>query len=203
VKILIVDDHAMIRSGLKQLCTTLWNAHCLEAADADAALRLQKSERPQMTILDLNMPGVGGLELLRRLLATDPNARVVVFSMLDEPVYAAKALSMGARGYLSKSTAPKELGLALTRIANGQTYVQNDIAQQLATGAQHQALSGRDLEILRLLGEGRNLTEIALALGVRYKTVANCATSIKSKLGVARTSDLIRLSVEMGIARDR
>jgi DNA-binding NarL/FixJ family response regulator len=201
VKILIVDDHAMIRTGLKQLCTALWDAVILEADTGTAALDLQKRERPQVTILDLNMPGVSGLELLRQLVDVDATARVLVFSMHGEPIYAARALEIGAKGYLSKNASPEELRTALTRIAAGLTYVENEIAQNLAALPGRQQLSERDLEILRLLGEGRSFTEIAVVLGLGYKTVANTATLIKSKLGVARTADLIRLSVEMGIGR--
>jgi two-component system invasion response regulator UvrY len=207
LKILVVDDHAMIRTGLKQLCAdvALWggSAVVLEADTGAAALALQKSERPQLTVLDLNMPGVSGLELLRQLLAIDSNARILVFSMHGEPVYAAKALEIGARGYLSKNAPPEELRAALLRVAAGKTYVESEIAQALAAlpAEQRQQLSERDLEILRLLGEGRSFTEIAGLLGLGYKTVANTATLIKAKLGVARTADLIRLSVEMGIGR--
>jgi DNA-binding NarL/FixJ family response regulator len=201
VKILIVDDHAMIRTGLKQLCAALWNASILEADNGAGALALQKRERPQVTILDLNMPGVSGLELLRQLVDADAAARVLVFSMHGEPIYAARALKIGAKGYLSKNASPEELRAALTRIAAGLTYVENEIAQNLAALPGRQQLSERDLEILRLLGEGRSFTEIAAVLGLGYKTVANTATLIKSKLGVARTADLIRLSVEMGIGR--
>ena len=201
MKILLVDDHAMIRTGLKQLCAALWDAIILEADNGAAALDLQRRERPQVTILDLNMPGVSGLELLRQLVEADAAARVLVFSMHGEPVYAARALEIGAKGYLSKNASPEELRTALTRIAAGLTYVENEIAQNLAALPGRQQLSERDLEILRLLGEGRSFTEIAGVLGLGYKTVANTATSIKSKLGVARTADLIRLSVEMGIGR--
>ena len=203
-KILIVDDHAMIRTGLRQVCAHLSpGASVLEADGAGSALALQKSEQPRLTILDLNMPGVSGLELLRQLLESDANARVLVFSMHGEPVYAAKALEIGARGYLSKNASPEELRTALSRVLSGSTYVEAEIAQHLVAHAsgQRQQLSDRDLEILRLLGEGRSFTEIAQQLGLGYKTVANSATAIKSKLGVARTADLIRLSVEMGIGR--
>jgi DNA-binding NarL/FixJ family response regulator len=201
VKILVVDDHAMIRTGLKQVCAALWDAAILEADTGAAALELQTRERPQVTILDLNMPGVSGLELLRQLVDTDAGARILVFSMHGEPIYAARALEIGAKGYLSKNASPEELRTALTRIAAGLTYVENEIAQNLAALPGRQHLSERDLEILRLLGEGRSFTEIAAVLGLGYKTVANTATLIKSKLGVARTADLIRLSVEMGIGR--
>jgi DNA-binding NarL/FixJ family response regulator len=200
MKILIADDHAMIRAGLRQLCAS---ETLIEAADGEAALALQKSARPDVTVLDLNMPGLSGLALLRRLLAADPAARVIVFSMHGEPVYAARCLGLGARAYLSKNAPPEELRTALARVAQGLTYVESEIAQHLAAlpGEQRQQLSERDLEILRLLGEGRSFSEIAAMLALGYKTVANSATAIKAKLGVARTADLIRLSVEMGIGR--
>jgi two-component system invasion response regulator UvrY len=204
LKILIVDDHAMVRTGLKQLCADhVPGALVLESDNAQSALSLQKKDRPRLTILDLNMPGLSGLELLRQLLDTDVNARILVFSMHGEPVYAARVMDIGARGYLSKNASPDELRTAISRVLSGSTYVEADIAQQLVAlpGEQRQQLSERDLEILRLLGEGRSFTEIAQQLGLGYKTVANTATSIKSKLGVARTADLIRLSVEMGIGR--
>ena len=195
MKVLIVDDHAMIRAGLRQVCADL-GATVLEAESGVTALALQQRERPQVTLLDLNMPGLSGLELLRQMIEMDPAARILVFSMHGEPVYATRALEIGAKGYLSKNAAPAELRTALSRIFAGSTYVEGEIAQQLAAlpSEYRHKLSERDLEILRLLGEGRSFTEIAASLGLSYKTVANGATAIKSKLGVARTADLIRLS---------
>lgn len=203
MKILLVDDHAMIRAGLRHVCADL-GAALLEADSGESALALQRAERPGMAVLDLNLPGVSGLELLRQMLEADPAMRILVFSMHGEPVYAAHALKMGARGYLSKNASPEELRTGLKRVAQGQTYVESEIAQTLAAlpGEQRQELSERDLEILRLLGEGRSFTQIAASLGLGYKTVANQATAIKAKLGVTRTADLIRLSVEMGMARE-
>lgn len=200
MKIMIVDDHAMIRSGLKALCA---DADVLEADSGAAALALLKVERPQLIVLDLNMPGVSGLALLRQMLEAQPTARILVFSMHGDPIYADRALGLGAKGYVSKNAAPEELRLAIQRVAGGLTYVEGEIAQQLAArpGEQRQPLNERDLEILRLLGDGRSFTEIAAALGLGYKTVANTATLLKTKLGVVRTADLIRLSVEMAIPR--
>jgi DNA-binding NarL/FixJ family response regulator len=123
--------------------------------------------------------------------------------MHSEPIYATRALAIGAKGYLSKNASPAELRTALARIAAGLTYIEGEIAQALAaqSGEPRPMLSERDLEILRMLGEGRSFAQIADNLGLGYKTIANSATQIKSKLGVARTADLIRLSVEMGIGR--
>jgi DNA-binding NarL/FixJ family response regulator len=145
------------------------------------------------------------LELLRRVLAEHPPARVVVLSMHAEALYAARALQAGAAGYLSKNASPEELLEAMRRVAAGGRYIEAEIAQGLAlhvaeTGHSMQQLTARDLEIMRLLGDGKGLSDIAAALGVSYKTVANTCSQIKAKLGVARTADLVRLSIDRGVA---
>jgi DNA-binding NarL/FixJ family response regulator len=205
MKILVVDDHAIVRTGLRRLFAALPDIIMVEAATGRDALAQLREHRPDIVLLDLNLPGMGGLEVLRRLLAEDPAARILVFSMHAEALYAARALQAGARGYVSKNADPEELLTALQRIAEGGRYIEQEIAQELAlqtVPAEHplRRLTARDLEILRLLGEGRSLAEIAGALGVGYKTVANTCSQLKSKLGVARTADLIRLSVEMGVS---
>ncbi|ASG24197.1 response regulator [Nitrospirillum viridazoti] len=205
MKLLLVDDHAIVRSGLRRLLAPLPDTTIAEAATGRDALTRYREDRPDIVLLDLNLPGVGGLELLQRLLIEDPTARVLVFSMHAEALYASRALAAGAKGYMSKNADPDELLAAIRRLAEGGRYVENEIAQELAVHgmpASHpaQRLTERDLEILRLLGEGRALAEIASELGVGYKTIANTCTAIKAKLGVARTADLIRLSIEMGVS---
>jgi DNA-binding NarL/FixJ family response regulator len=123
--------------------------------------------------------------------------------MHAEPLYARRALEAGAHGYVSKNAAPDELMTAIRRVAAGGRYVEAEIAQALALGAGGEsldALSARELEILRLLAAGSSLAEIAEALGASYKTIANTCTLIKSKLGVDRTADLVRLAIETGVS---
>ena len=205
MKILLVDDHAVVRSGLRTLITSTCDAQIFEAANGrDALLRLRQ-ERPDLVLLDLNLPGMGGLELLRRMLVEDPSARILVLSMHAEPLYAARAIELGARGYLSKNASAEELLTANRSIAEGGRYIENAIAQELALqkvspGGGVQDLTERDIEIMRLLAEGLSLSEIANALGIGYKTVANACSHIKTKLGVARTNDLVRLAMTLGIA---
>ena len=176
-----------------------------EAANGrDALLRLRE-DRPDLVLLDLNLPGIGGLELLRRMLLEDASARILVLSMHAEPLYAARAMELGARGYLSKNASAEELLTAVRRIADGGRYIENEIAQELALRATPpghglQDLTERDLEIMRLLAEGMSLAEIAEALGIGYKTAANACSYIKAKLGVTRTNDLVRLAMTLGIA---
>jgi two-component system, NarL family, invasion response regulator UvrY len=202
MKVLVVDDHMVVREGVRRLLAALPDTTICDAASAEEALPLFRSERPDVVVLDLNLPGITGLELLRRLLHEDAAARVLVFTMHAEPIYAARALKAGACGYLSKSAPADELVTAVERVAKGGRYVEHEIATELAVGTQGpgdplQQLTAREIDILRLLGEGKSLTGIAEALGVAYKTVANCCTMMKSKLGVERTADLIRLSIEL------
>lgn len=206
MKILVVDDHAIVRAGLRRLLATLPQAEIREAATGRDALAAYREERADIVLLDINLPGIGGLELLGRILLLDKTARVIIFSMHAEAVYAGRAMEAGAMGYVSKNAAPDEVLAAIRKVADGGRYIENEIAQDMALqpapgGDLMKQLTERDLEILRLLGEGRSLAEIAEALGVGYKTVANTSSQIKGKLGVTRTADLIRLSIEMGVAR--
>jgi two-component system, NarL family, invasion response regulator UvrY len=205
MKILLVDDHVIVRSGLRGLLTSAMHTEILEAATGRDALVLLRRERPDLVLLDLNLPGIGGLELLRRMLLEDKTARIMVLSMHAEPLYAARAMKLGARGYLSKNTAADELLVAVRRVADGSRYIENTIAQQLALdqsapGPALPDLTERELEIMRLLADGMSLAEIADALGVGYKTIANGCSLLKAKLGVTRTSELVRLAMTLGIA---
>jgi len=205
MKMLLVDDHAIVRAGLRQLLGAGGTVVVFEARDGREALALARRERPEVILLDLNLPGIGGIELIRRLQQQDGASRVLVLSMHAEPLYAARALQAGARGYISKNAAPDELLTALRRVAEGGRYIEAEIAQALAlqtlpAADPLQALSERNLEILRLLAEGRSLAEIAAALGIGYKTVANACSQIKATLGVGRTADLVRMAIAMGIA---
>jgi two-component system invasion response regulator UvrY len=205
MKILLVDDHTIVRAGLRNLLSSVADTRITEAATGrDALLRLRQ-DHPDLIVLDLNLPGMGGLELLRRMLLEDKAARILVLSMHAEPLYAARAIELGARGYLSKNASAEELLTAVLRVADGGRYIENEIAQGLALKAVSpgyglQDLTERDLEIMRLLAEGMNLTEIANALGIGYKTVANVCSQIKAKLGVTRTSELVRLAMTLGVA---
>jgi two-component system, NarL family, invasion response regulator UvrY len=202
MKILIVDDHAIVRDGLARLLAADGDHEVKMAATGREALTLARSFRPALTILDLNLPGLGGLELVRRLAQLEVG-KVLVLSMHAEPLYARRALEAGAQGYMSKNAAPDELLAAVRKVAGGGRYVEAEIAQELALGAGGEtlsALSPRELEIMRLLAAGSSLAEIADALGASYKTIANTCTLIKSKLGVARTADLVRLAIETGVS---
>ena len=205
MKILLVEDHALVRAGLRNLLAAVSGARIFEAATGREAQVTRRREEPDLVLLDLNLPGMGGLELLRRLLAEDKNTRILVLSMHAEPLFAARSLALGARGYLSKNASAEELLTAVRRVHEGGRYIENAIAQELAlraAGAEDpwKELSERDLEILRLLAEGLSLAEIADALGIAYKTAANACTQIKIRLGVSRTADMVRLAMSLGLS---
>ncbi|MGL4396301.1 MAG: response regulator [Hyphomicrobium sp.] len=201
IKILLVDDHGVVREGVSRLLAVHFESNIFEAADVDGALDLYAREKPDLVVLDLNLEGTGGLEVLRRLVLNDPAVRVLIFSMHAEPVYATRALRAGASGYVSKGAPVDELVTAVRTITEGGQYVDRDIASRIAVSQignddPLQTLSVREIEILRLLGEGKSLTAISQSLGIAYKTVANICTQMKAKLGVERTADLIRLAVQ-------
>lgn len=201
MKILLVEDHGVVREGVRRLLSLHFDMTAFETDNVASGFELYKLHKPDIVILDINLEGAGGLELLRRLLAFDAAAKVIIFSMHAEPVYAARALKAGARGYVSKSAPVDELVTAVRKVMAGGSYVDQEIASLLAinpiaSGDPLQALNSREAEILRLLGQGKSLTSIAESLGVAYKTVANNCSQMKVKLGVERTADLIRLGMQ-------
>jgi two-component system invasion response regulator UvrY len=203
VKILLVDDHAVVRAGLRKLLAMVPDTEVLEAATGREALAIAKLQALNLVILDLNLPELGGIELLSRLrqVASMP---ILVLSMHAEPLYVTQALEAGAQGYVTKNAAADELLTAIRRVAGGGRYVESEIAQAIVLHAPTSSrsiaqLPPRDLEILRHLAAGKSLGEIADALGLGYKTIANNCSLIKAKLGVTSTVELLRLVLEAGL----
>ncbi len=201
MKILLVEDHEVVREGVRRLLSMHFDATVFEAETVVRALESYLVNKPGLVVLDLNLEGAGGLEFLRRVVSIDSGARVIIFSMHAEPAFAIRALKAGARGYVSKSAPVDELVAAVRKVSDGGVYVDRDIAALIAanpsaTNDPLQALNAREVEILRLLGQGKSLTAIADSLGVAYKTVANNCSQMKVKLGVERTADLIRLGFQ-------
>lgn len=201
LKILLIDDHSVVREGVRRLLSGIADAQLYEASTGQEAIAAFRKEHADLVLLDLNLGGIGGLELLRRILIEDPKARVIVFSMHAEPIYASRALRLGAKGYVSKGAAADELVTAVKRVTDGGYYIERELAAQLAAGQFSgedplQQLTTREIEILRLLGEGKSLTGISETLGIAYKTVANSCSRLKEKLGLQTTAELIRFSLE-------
>lgn len=201
MRILIVDDHAVVRHGLRRLLSPADEHVIAETGEGREALALAGTFRPHLIILDLNLPGLGGFELLRQLVESG-HGRVLVLSMHAEPRFARRAVAAGAYGYISKNAPPEEVIEAVQRVSQGARYIDREIAQALALEPEDDpqnidALSIRELEILRLLALGSSLEQIASEFGVSYKTVANNFALMKAKLGVSRTVDLLRLAINM------
>jgi two-component system invasion response regulator UvrY len=203
-RLLVVDDHAIVRSGIRRLLSERTDIDVLEAASGEEALRAVQEQSLDLIVLDLNLPGLGGLELLRRLTRAAPKAPILVFSQHAEAIYATKALEAGARGFVSKNAMPEEFLEAVDAVLAGGTAIEKSVQRDmtmrdLAEDAYLKPLTERDIEILRLLAAGNSLSEIAAKLGVAYKTVANTLSRIKEKLGVGQTSELIRIAIGRGL----
>ncbi len=203
---LLVDDHAVVREGYRRLLERQGDIAVIgEAADAVAAHALFCRLGPQIVVMDITLPGTGGIEAMRRMLAVNPQTRVLMFSMHEETIFARRALQAGAFGYVTKASAPNVLVEAVHAVAAGRKYLSSDIAQRLAlresivdpTAAD--GLSAREFEVLRLLAQGRSIAEIAKSLSLNAKTVANHQSSIKKKLGADTAIQLLKRAAQLGL----
>jgi two-component system, NarL family, invasion response regulator UvrY len=202
MRVLIIDDHPMVIEGCRGMLSGQSDIVTFEARDAEHGLEVFLSEKPDIVVLDINLPGISGFELLRRILKRDSEAKIIVFTMNDDPIFAARAIERGARGYLTKNEDPKTFVRAIRAVAAGERHLSNSLALKLAFADQKfssnplDALSGREIEILRNLAEGKDMAEIAHILRVSYKTIANNCILLKRKLGARSKADLLRIAVE-------
>ena len=204
-RILIVDDHPVVLSGCRSLFASDASIKIDEAADAKSGHRAFVTKKPDVTVIDIKLPDVSGFELMRQIRKDDPDAKIIMFSMNDDPAFVVRAVEMGAQGYVSKGDDPRVLVKAVRRVAAGDNFISPQLAEAVTfSSAAIKAnpatqMSARELEILRLLGRGDKIVEVAEALGISYKTVANTTSLLKQKLGAKNHSDLIRIAVEMGL----
>jgi DNA-binding NarL/FixJ family response regulator len=208
IRILLVDDHAVVRAGYSTLLRNAANIEVIAEADnGQAALREFIDKSPDIVIMDLSLPGMGGLEAIRRIIAREADAKVLVFSMHEDTVFVEQALQAGARGYITKSSAPEILVEAVRKIAQGEIFLDAEIAQRLAfqktrgRNTPFENLSTREFEIFCLLAEGLNVNDISKRLSLSYKTVANYSTQIKNKLEVSTAAELARIAIRHGIIK--
>jgi two-component system, NarL family, invasion response regulator UvrY len=205
MRVLIVDDHPIIVAGCSAMLAEEGDIEVFDARNADTGLAAFVSQKPDVAVVDIAMPGVSGLELVRRILDIEPRARIVVFSMNDDPIFAARAIEAGAKGYVTKDDDPSLLLTAIREVAAGGVFLMPKIANRLAFEKSGHAnplaaLSGRELEILRMLGAGLGMAEIAEATQVSYKTVANSCSIMKRKLGARTPMELMRIALEQKLA---
>ena len=206
IELILVDDHAVVRSGLRRLLEL--NKRIEVSAEADSgeqAYQFYGELEPDVVVMDISMPGMGGLESARRIIKRYASAKIVIFSMHESASFASQALKSGVKGYVTKTGAPEDLTRAVLEVANGKTFLSAEIAQKIALEALsghdepiHQ-LSGREFEVFRLLAEGKKVEEIAEMLKISQKTVANYYTMIKQKLGVSSPIDMVRLAIRHGL----
>lgn len=203
-RILIADDHTLVREGLKQiLAATPGFKVAGEAMDGDQALARVRNEDYDLALLDMSMPGLSGIDLIKRLKLERPKLKILVLSMHGEQQYAVRAFKAGASGYLTKDSAADQLVAAIQKIASGGVYISPAAAEQLAMGAigdtaelPHKALSDREFEVFRLLVAGTSITDIADGLHLSVKTVSTHKTRILQKMNMASTAELVRYAVE-------
>lgn len=199
IRVLLADDHEIVRDGLKRILAATTDVQVTgEAASGDEALALVKANDYEVALLDMSMPGLSGIDLIKRLKIEKPGLKLLILSMHGEHQYAARALKAGASGYLTKDSASEKLLGALRKVAAGGVHVSEAAAAGLmsAERAPHQSLSDREFEVLRLLAGGRSPTEIAEQLHLSVKTVSTHKAHIQEKLGLGGIADLVRYALE-------
>lgn len=210
INVLLVDDHAVVRTGYKTyLSLSERIGEIFEAERGELACQIYDRLHPDVVVMDLSMPGLGGYEAIRRLIGRHAQCRILVFSIHNELVYVTRAIKAGAKGYIVKSNAPETLVTAVCTIAEGGSYVDPDLAQLLAVSmavdqdetAKLKSLSPREFDIFCLLANGLTSRQVAEKLCLSYKTVCNNSTSIKEKLGVKTMSELTLLATRQGIVK--
>ncbi|MCB4812376.1 response regulator transcription factor [Methylovorus menthalis] len=206
VRVMLVDDHAVVRQGYRHLLEKSGIKVIAEVDSGEDAYRVYSEHQPEVVVMDLSMRGMGGLEALKRIVSRDRNAKVLVFSMHDDAIFPTRALQAGASGYVTKSSAPDVLVEAVFAIANNRKYVSHDIAQEIAMhningGDILNSLSSREFEVFNLLAQGRSIDDIAAALCLDYKTIANVQTRLRQKLNVENAAQLMLLAIKLNIIK--
>jgi len=202
IRVLLADDHEIVRDGLKRILDACSDVQVAgEAANGDEALALARANDYDLALLDMSMPGLSGIDLIRRLKAEKPKLKLLVLSMHGEPQYAARALKAGASGYLTKDSASEKLVGAIRKVAAGGVHVSEAAAAGLLAastgeGPLHSRLSDREFEVFKQLASGASPTEIARRLHLSVKTVSTHKTRIQEKLGLAGTAELVRYALE-------
>jgi DNA-binding NarL/FixJ family response regulator len=205
VKILLIDDHPIVRRGVRELLAEAFDAEFAEAESGAAALRLAVAESWDLAILDLGMPGLHGLDVLRQLRDRRPTVPIVILSGHTDEEYAVRALRAGASGYVTKEAAADELVLAVRKAIEGGTYVCSAMAQRIAlllsqpNRARHATLSARELQVLRMIGAGKTVKQIGLELGLSDKTISTYRARLLEKMQLETTAELMRYALHMGL----
>jgi DNA-binding NarL/FixJ family response regulator len=203
IQVLIADDHEFIRAGLKSILTSIADIEVIgEAASGHEVLQALRDNSPDALILDMSMPGLSGLELIKRIKTEWPKQRILVLTMHSNKQYAVRAIRAGATGFLSKASAAEELVAALRKIAAGRAYISPEIAEELALSqqpnsdiARHTLLSDREYHVFQLLVNGKSVGDIAASLNLSVKTVSTHKARILEKMSMTSTAELVRYAI--------
>ena len=204
IRVLVADDHKLVREGLKQILAAAADMRVAgEAANGDEALALAKANDYDLALLDMSMPGLAGIDLIKRIRLEKPALRILVLSMHGEQQYAARALKAGAAGYLTKDSATEQLVGAIRKVAAGGLYITAAAAESLVSESSaggdappHALLSDREFEIFRMLARGHGPTEIADRLHLSVKTVSTHKARVLQKMNLGSTAELVRYALE-------
>lgn len=209
LRVLLADDHTLVRAGLRSLMERMDGVEVVaEAADGEEAVALAGLHRPDLVLMDITMPGSGGLEATQRLKQAYPGIKVIILSMHSSEEYVLQALRAGASGYLLKDAATLELGLALQAVGRGETYLSPPISRQVVEGYVRRVgqrgdalsvLTARQREILRLIAEGCSTRDIAARLGLSVKTVESHRAQLMDRLDIHDVAGLVRFAVRHGL----
>ena len=207
--IVLVDDHAVVRAGVRRLLEQEPLFEVIgEAESGEKAYQILAELKPDVMVMDLSMPGMGGLEAIRRILMRYEKAKILVLSMHEDLSFANQALKWGAKGYLTKNTLADDLVKSIETVTQGDVFLSDEIAKKMAmqsiSGNQDPVheLSAREFEIFRLLAEGLDIDAIASTLNISSKTVSNYQTMIKQKLNINTPIELIRYAIKVGIIKN-
>ena len=207
--IVLVDDHAVVRAGVRRLLEQEPLFEVIgEAESGEKAYQIFGELKPDVMVMDLSMPGMGGLEAIRRILMRYEKAKILVLSMHEDLSFANQALKLGAKGYLIKNALADDLVKSIETVSNGEVFLSDEIAKKMAmqsiSGNQDPVheLSAREFEIFRLLAEGLDIDAIASTLNISSKTVSNYQTMIKQKLDINTPIELIRYAIKVGVIKN-
>ena len=207
--IVLVDDHAVVRAGVRRLLEQELLFEVIgEAESGEKAYQIFGELKPDVVVMDLSMPGMGGLESIRRILMRHEKAKILVLSMHEDLSFANQALKLGAKGYLTKNTLADDLVKSIQTVSKGDVFLSDEIAKKMAmqsiSGNQDpiHELSAREFEIFRLLAEGLDIDAIASTLNISSKTVSNYQTMIKQKLNINSPVELIRYAIKVGVIKN-
>lgn len=201
MKVLIVDDHPIVISGFKALIEGIDGYQVIEASNAQAAEAAMERESFDIAVVDVNLPGVAGFELVKRMLTAKPATRIIMFSMNDDPMFVVQAMKQGAKGYVSKNDDPVAMLNAIRDVCAGGTAWPPNVVARLAQliaadAAGPPSLTQREQDILRQLVKGKSLSEIGDSIGLSYKTVAMTCAALRTKLGARTQAELVAIAVE-------